>query len=311
MRTLSDSEDPDQAPSVEIHAETSPQSGTSTERYRQAVALMRSTTKWLLTSAAALGAVLVAGVQFSDLGRLELWTPWFNLACLGMVLALTGVAIALWRASRQLVTYIDSYRDILLQGDEAARRAGLRVEMASGLVKAIEGEADFLYRGEAENLRELFGSLRAATGNLRQARSSHQGARAEQQARAVLEELGAAANRVVDYADYWLTRAGFHELLWWLLAAGITIVAGTLLFTIAVTHVEQAAEVTRPTPVQVFLTEQGISEVERHLGCRVDTLRAQAVGGDFLEPEILVPPAGKCKAGRLNLSEDFGVAILS
>jgi hypothetical protein len=274
---------------------------------------MQETTKWLLTAAAALGAVLLAGLQFSDLGRLRPWGAAFTTALVGSALALVGVGTILWRAARLLTFHIDSFREILAEADQAERRHGVRhAEMVSRLVNAIEGEATFLYRGVASDRRELFHELRAATRQLYQLRrtaASRSTSKEEVALQARLGELTAATTRVVEYADYWLTRQDFRRLLWWLFGAGTLTAIGIVMFASAITDDDSAAPITRPMPMQVYLSDEGKKVIGLQLDCSIAIVAGQAVAGDLREPEIVVAAKPPCRAGRFRLSSDMGVAV--
>jgi hypothetical protein len=274
---------------------------------------MQDTTKWLLTAAAALGAVLLAGLQFSDLGRLRPWGVAFTTALVGSGLALLGVGVILWRASRLLTFHIDSFREVLAEAEQAERRHGVRhAEMVSELINSVEGEAAFLYRGVAKDRRELFRELREVTQQLYQLRRTPASITPSQEELAVkarVDELSAATTRVVEYADYWLTRQDFRRLLWWLYGAGALIAVGIVMFATAITHDDHAVPITQPMPMQVFLTDEGSKVIGQQLDCSIAVLAGQAVAGDLREPEIVVAAKPPCRAGRFRLNPDFGVGV--
>ncbi|HEY0688503.1 MAG TPA: hypothetical protein VGD71_05625, partial [Kribbella sp.] len=56
---------------------------------------IRETAKWLTISLAALGGVLVAGSQLSDIGALQLWSDRFWTAVVGAAIAAIGSGIIL------------------------------------------------------------------------------------------------------------------------------------------------------------------------------------------------------------------------
>lgn len=58
---------------------------------------VRSAAKWLAASFGAIGALLVAGSQFSSIGRLSWHGPRLYVAIVGIFLALLAVALVLWR----------------------------------------------------------------------------------------------------------------------------------------------------------------------------------------------------------------------
>ncbi|MGP7813712.1 hypothetical protein [Glutamicibacter soli] len=68
------------------------------EHLELATLRIRDTAKWLIISLAAVGGVFVAGIQLSDIGLLELWSPRFWGAILGIAFAAIGGGIALWGA---------------------------------------------------------------------------------------------------------------------------------------------------------------------------------------------------------------------
>src|SRR5512144_1087454 len=57
---------------------------------------IRETAKWLTVSLAAIGGVLVAGTQLSDIGSLEPGSDRFRVAIVAAVVAATGSALVLW-----------------------------------------------------------------------------------------------------------------------------------------------------------------------------------------------------------------------
>jgi pentapeptide repeat protein len=64
---------------------------------------IRDTAKWLIASAAGVGAALIAGSQLSNIGRLDAGTVRFWVAAAGILLGLTGVVLAIGAAMRVLL----------------------------------------------------------------------------------------------------------------------------------------------------------------------------------------------------------------
>jgi hypothetical protein len=309
----------------------------STERFRRATKVMQDTAKWLLTVAAALGSVLLTGIRFSDLGQLDLLGTPFILAAASTAIALVAVGVILWKASQLLSTHYESLRDILARGEAAEGASGLPGEMSDPLIKEIEGEADFLYRGLAEDRQDLFSQLRHASESLLRIRSKRESGETgtsaqrkglkrvvgalegerhsptpdrqnEELLKASIAELSQAADRVIDFADYWVTREDFKRLLRTLFIAGGIIAASVLIFAVAVNQ-EQAMPITQPLSVEIYLTDKGQKIVKEKLNCDTTTLSGQAVAGDLREPEVVLPETGACKAGRLEVKADLGVVV--
>ena len=65
-----------------------------------AASRIRETAKWITVSLAAIGAVLVAGLQLTNIGQLEVNSPRFWLAILGGIIAAIGAGVVLIAASR-------------------------------------------------------------------------------------------------------------------------------------------------------------------------------------------------------------------
>jgi hypothetical protein len=108
-------------------------------------------------------------------------------------------------------------------------------------------------------------SYRQQTNQLRRTESHPSTDDDELVIRAQVDELTAAATRVVEYADYWLTRQDFRRLLWWLFGAGTPIAIGIVLFSTATSQHNQATAVTKPMAVEDFLTEVGREIIGKQL----------------------------------------------
>jgi hypothetical protein len=81
------------------------------DRFREANERIRDAAKWLIGASAAVGAILVAGSQLSNIGKLQ---PGFRLwvAIVGAVLGLWGVVAAIWTAVRLLLPVGITLQDV-------------------------------------------------------------------------------------------------------------------------------------------------------------------------------------------------------
>jgi Pentapeptide repeats (8 copies) len=81
------------------------------DRFRDANERIRDAAKWLIGASAAVGAILVAGSQLSNIGKLQpglrLWV-----AIAGAVLGLWGVVAAIWTAVRLLLPVGVTIQDV-------------------------------------------------------------------------------------------------------------------------------------------------------------------------------------------------------
>lgn len=82
----------------------------SLDRLESSQAAMRETTKWLIAAAAAVGAVLVAGLQLKDLPHGFIAA---SVALLGVAAALVAVAFILYRAAGVLAAGYTTFGEIL------------------------------------------------------------------------------------------------------------------------------------------------------------------------------------------------------
>lgn len=108
----------------------------SLEQLESSQAAMRDATKWLVAAAAAVGAVLVAGLQLKDLPH-GFWAG--TVALLGIGAALVAVVFILYRAANVLVTGYTTFGQILgLRINEKLRAQETRAdEWGDGLRKML------------------------------------------------------------------------------------------------------------------------------------------------------------------------------
>jgi hypothetical protein len=106
----------------------------SLEQLENSQAAMRDTTKWLVAAAAAVGAVLVAGLQLKDVPH-GTWAT--TVALVGIAFALVAVVFILYRASKVLVTGYTTFGQILeLRVDDKLKAQKARArQWGSGLQK--------------------------------------------------------------------------------------------------------------------------------------------------------------------------------
>jgi hypothetical protein len=176
------------------------QSGRS---YASATESLRATTRWLLAVAAATGAVLVTGLQLTGLGQLgahELGR--LALGVVAILVALGGVAVMIWLASRLLADEWVSLADLTIDRFEGRVRDPEADVVTLG--ESLDLHADELYAFAAEDVQDLYQRLKVANAAARD-----QPIESNMRAVWVLRRV---ASDVVDFANYRLTLMRFGHL---------------------------------------------------------------------------------------------------
>jgi hypothetical protein len=100
------------------------------EEAEKGITNIREAAKWLLTAFAAVGAVLIAGTQLSNIGSLDSWRA--LIAGLALLIAFSGVAAAIW-----LTTTIITPHSLALKTvkDPELREVRILLQDRLGLIK--------------------------------------------------------------------------------------------------------------------------------------------------------------------------------
>jgi hypothetical protein len=186
---------------------------------------MRSTAKWTIAAAGAVGAAFISGGPLIAVGQVH-GIGHALLAGAGLVLALLGVGLAIWSTSRVLTPR-------LMTPEE------LRSPALKSLRETIEKEpAQFFGVAGSTVTGLLLHRPVVADLALRAAKETDQAQRAR-----LLRELQRAednARRAAPYVRWllvmghaWLVKRDLDRALWCTLGGGVLVVAGAVLFFIA------------------------------------------------------------------------------
>jgi hypothetical protein len=226
-------------------APLTPTPTTTASYYAAATQSLRTTARWLLTAAAGVGGLLVAGLQLSDLGALgsHEW-PRLLAALLAVASALGAIGYMVWNTSTLLTDdwitlgqlHIEQFNQILrikpTNREERSRWAVMK-EITDGLVMY----KDELYGDVADDVSDLSKKLSQANAT----------ARVDQAKRGEVEPLRAAANAVVQYANFRRTRRDFTQLRQRLGWGSIVVVLGVA------TYAYTANPPKKPTPTVTII----------------------------------------------------------
>jgi len=286
-------------------------SATQPGRLKLAAETTRQTTKWILTAAAGLGSVLIAGLPFGDLGRLTAWTSTFWIASTAVIIALAAVGVVLAMASRVLTVRYQTLRQVVEeQGAAEERKPHFQADVTSKLIRAVQLEKDELYAGVAADPRDLFRQIRDQARDRRTARETGRPV-PDQAGQSSPDELKQAAEHTADFADYWETNRRYKALLRSLPPAATFIVIGVLTFTLAINR-SAAPKVSlnqTPLPVEIIFSPAGQSWAGHALGCNRTRLPAIAIGGTLDAAEVVIDDKLGCHASRFVVTKDRGIVV--
>jgi len=220
-----------------------PGDASSAASYAAATDNLRTSTRWLLTAAAAAGAALVAGLQLTSIGSLGL-SDWPRLlaAAVGLAAGLGAVSYMIFQASLLLTDRwitlaaleLEQVRQLLW--NSSRRRDRRRLEELNRIRDEIQSYQDEFYGGIAISLADLYRQLIEANKKTRESPSAEHAQAAA--------DLRRAVETVVQAANYSYTRSGFESLRRRLAGATAVFVAGIVVFAYAANPPKPAATVT-------------------------------------------------------------------
>jgi hypothetical protein len=199
--------------------------------YGTATAALESTAKWLVTAFAALGALMIGGVQLTGIWDLDLWEPRFiiAIACLGI-----GIAAVVYLIRKTSAIFMTEWVTLRRLSGEAFDRFAMHPERAkkeqhklNNVIKQVEAAKEELYGHVAGSIPELHRHLRIANEEAAKIASNEVQLTWPDQGKVFEKvfELRNAARDVVECANYHRTRQQFDELKGrlWLAVATVTL----------------------------------------------------------------------------------------
>jgi hypothetical protein len=206
---------------------------------QQPVLSMREAAKWITTAFAAVGAALVASLQLSGLGQLDLDDPNLWWAAIGFGVAMVFVGVAIFYSTKVLFSPYITFADLTEAHSRAVAEAGrrrkhpqekLRPWRFDVLLEAIDRDKPDLYEAAATDLGELGEkysralqdlATHEAGGVLRNEQGRQLDDEAAKQALTKARLTLEAVDRTVDYANNFTTRRNLDRLLNYVKWAGL------------------------------------------------------------------------------------------
>jgi hypothetical protein len=276
------------------------------EGFQQATETIRSTAKWLATAFAGVGAVLIAGISLTGLGKLH--ATQLTIASIAVLGALLAIVYIIPRVARVFTAKYITLASLATQtfpGSTSRLVQYRRLKRMRPIIESVKESSEELYGGQAADLADLYRRMGALNQQLREVPFSVRNTIVAERA-----ALGAAADRVIAFANYEDARQSFRQLYKPMAGAAAVVALGASVFAYAVGSVPSDANVTTPTAVRLNLNPSA-SNWAQLLGpqCDVSKVDAVAIAGDFAEPEVITSGTGGCNVVQLRVTQKRGEAV--
>ncbi|WP_369218167.1 hypothetical protein [Streptomyces flavofungini] len=272
-------------------------------------ASVRAAARWLVTSYAALAALLVAGIQLKDVASV---TPDWQLATalLAVLVALLATSTVIVSASRVLIAPALTWNDLVRrETSEMTRRPATPAEILDEtppkqdpLLAELKWFTQIqpVQFTSPRDLREKLSAARADLDSNPSDGLREQVLQYEQAAQACLQQ-----------ANAWQSRQLYEKLITLLKRSSTVIAVCILIFLWASRPPEQPPKVTKPFPVTIYVqgSKAAITAAKLDAACARQELKGWAVNGDINAPEVVTEPKGACPASRFTVSEELGIAV--
>jgi hypothetical protein len=280
---------------------------------------IRDTTKWMVAGAGAVAALVVAGLQLTNLPQSVAGRA---MGLIGFGLAITGVGMVIVQGAEVLAvgyTHIGELADLKVEASRAKAPATPRLKPLAGIpldqfVNSMDTELKVLSRGETDDVSDLYGKLMNSYDALRGLRNgqlavtvSGQGY-TKQDVPLLTERAGAlelAAQQLISFSNQRVAEASFKRLKKRVVLGGGILAVGAALFALASTAGHPVA-VTMPTAVVIY-PAQGTTAFGKD--CTATSLDGVAIGGDWERPVVTFGSSPNCPSHRLTVTGDIGVVV--
>jgi hypothetical protein len=274
---------------------------------RERIDAIQSTAKWLMSAFAAVGAVLVAGIQLADLRTADRGSP-LALALAGVTACVVGLGLAIWSLGNVIAPRIPTTTGELAR--QAADRRSSFARLIEGSPELLQEQADsvaHLHQRLVETRRERHRADQRKLADPGNPAAAAEFARLD----AAVQDLRTVAAQLRPIGAFVAARDAFLRARRVAFVGAALVAAGVVAFAYATTPrtASAAAPVVPPSPsaVSVHLTQQGRSLLAGTLGtaCPQD-FRGIALARDGETYDVVVnDPA--CSTARLRLTPALGV----
>jgi hypothetical protein len=288
---------------------------SSTKDLATSASTIRETAKWLITAFAAIGVVLIAGSQLSNIGNVKKAST-LLLAISSVVFSLIGIGIAIWFSVNVMTPGLLTLSE-LVNGKRKKPRTywdNLRLKDVRDWIN--NDNKEILKRAvNVKDLRDQYSKhldLRYST--LNELKADPRGPNRDKYdlAEAESQELDNIVHQVLAIASYEDLRRYFRATRKFIFAGGLIAAIGVLGFSLTVKQTPEKEHFQLPTIVQVSLFEEGKIFLAKELGenCFLrDTsnIKVIAISEKDNTWDVLTIPTGSCdKSLRLQVKDTVG-----
>jgi hypothetical protein len=284
---------------------------------------LRDTVKWLIASAAAVTAVLVAAVQFKGLGQLaNAGLERQAIAAVAAFSALTVILLVVVKGAQILATPHLSLNDL---ADRELQAGGITLKvriqpLPDTLIQEILERRSFLLDGQ-QTISDFYTEYR----DLMQGRDAVVAGRTAMMAgrqldgsiagdRETAERLAALVEKKVERleaeAQFLTAQDRFRRLSRWFPLGGFILVLAIVTMAILTTWPQGSVQISQPTPVTVYL-KANPARYGFPASCTERELSGVAVGGTFEHPVVITNNVPGCPPTLLQSTGSGIVAVPS
>jgi hypothetical protein len=267
---------------------------------------IRDSAKWLLGAFAAVGALLAAGLQLADLGKLASDRSDHRLqwAILGVVAAVLGISIAIG-ASASVITR--SFVTLKWLTEKKRRRTGLD---GDAVLLANHSDVPELYRKAIDALEAQRLAVQEWEASPTDAKLSVIAQKAD-----AVRYYDLIIVRVVEQASYRKLSRGYSWARAFMLLGAVVAAGGITLFAWAAhppPDQKVATVVKTPTDVMVTFTHQGIKHFAGRFGKKCDLKKQVAavavrdIGADY---DIVIVPTKNCSPALVRVTAHDAIVV--
>lgn len=266
---------------------------------------IRDTAKWLVTSFAAVGAILLGTIQLSSVGKLTNETPHDRIVATeaGAALALSGLIAILYFTSSVLIPFVSSFR--LADRHERTTRKVLD-----------DGEVlGYDYQELKDKWQAAADAADAADDAVRQAGDAVTAAQTAELVKknAEFEAMRVKKRIALALVGSELLRDRFDQARFITVIGVLVAGIGLALFAWGsnppATPEKPAVSLgSAPVRLAVQLAPDAVTALAKPRNCSDADLTVLQIGGTATAREVVSVPAGKCKAVRFVLTPALGTA---